>query len=553
MKSGFAFLFFIVTVCFQSRAQGIQPLWIPDTLSGPVINLSLAASQKQILPGAPTQTLAYNGLPMLGPTLMLRRGWQIETTVQNNLSDTSTLHWHGLHVSAHTDGGPHSPILPGQQWNPHFTCLDKASTYWYHPHFHKKTARQTLSGAAGLIIVRDGEEAALPLPRRYGINDFPLIIQSLEMDAQNQIKPEGQQDSLVLVNGTFRPYLQIPAGWVRFRVLNASNARNFYLGLQDTLPLFQIGSDGGLLGKPLKMNRVKLSPGERAEIMVDFSGKQDSLFRIISFGSEIPSGIQGGPTIPVPPGGPSMASPLNGKDFEILELRVTAPLSSGSAFLPDSLAAQTRIPESQAQRERLIRFSSAVPGSTVGPFLVNDSLFNMNRIDFSVPVNSTEIWTLYNQTTVAHPFHLHGFQFYILDRFGAPPPPEETGRKDMVLLTAQEQVRIIARFANFADTTMPYMFHCHLLTHEDEGMMGQFVVAPLTSAMEKIKAGEPAVFPNPFSERLYGLKKNKNIKVVNILGQPMRLIWLSPEELDTSSWPAGLYGISGVSGKRVRK
>jgi bilirubin oxidase len=123
----------------------------------------------------------------------------------------------------------------------------------------------------------------------------------------------------------------------------------------------------------------------------------------------------------------------------------------------------------------------------------------------------------------------------------------------MVLLTAQEQVRIIARFANFADTTMPYMFHCHLLTHEDEGMMGQFVVAPLTSAMEKIKAGEPAVFPNPFSERLYGLKKNQNIKVVNILGQPMPLIWLTPEILDTSSWPAGLYGISGGKGRWVRK
>jgi bilirubin oxidase len=184
---------------------------------------------------------------------------------------------------------------------------------------------------------------------------------------------------------------------------------------------------------------------------------------------------------------------------------------------------------------------------------VNDSLFNMERIDFSVPVNSTEIWTLYNQTTVAHPFHLHGFQFYILDRFGAPPPPEESGRKDMVLLTAQEQVRIIARFGNFPDTSMPYMFHCHLLTHEDEGMMGQFVVAPLTFATDKLKAGEPTAFPNPFSDRLYGLKKNRNIKVVNTLGQTMPLIWLSADVLDTSSWPPGLYGISGVSGMRIRK
>ncbi len=553
MKTGFAILFFIVVAGFQSWAQGIQPLWIPDTLSGPVINLSLAASQKQILPGTQTQTLAYNGMPMLGPTLMLRRGWQIQTTVQNNLPDTSTLHWHGLHVSAHADGGPHSPILPGQQWNPHFTCLDKAATYWYHPHFHKKTARQTLSGAAGLVIVRDAEEAALALPRRYGIDDFPLIIQSLETDAQNQIRPEGQQDSLLLVNGTHKAYLSVPAQWVRFRLLNASNARNFYLGLQDTLPLFLIGTDGGLLGKPLEMNRIKIAPGERAEVLVNFAGKTGQNFSLKSFGSEIPSGIQGGPTIPVPPGAPSLYSPLNGQDFEVLEFRVGGPVLPVISQLPDSLAAQTRIPETEAQRERNIRFSSAIPGSAVGPFLVNDSIFNMNRIDFSVPVNSTEIWTLYNQTTVAHPFHLHGFQFYILDRFGAPPPPEETGRKDMVLVSAQEQVRIIARFANFADTTMPYMFHCHLLTHEDEGMMGQFVVAPLTTAKGNLKTGEAAAFPNPFSERLYGLKKVQNIQVVNTLGQSMPLIWLTPEILDTSSWPAGLYGISGGKGRWARK
>jgi bilirubin oxidase len=551
MKKG-AFLCFCLCFSLWAKAQFNNPLFIPDTLLGPIINLSIANSQKQILPGPITNTLSYNGFPMLGPTLILRRGWQIETTVQNNLSDTTTLHWHGLHVSAHTDGGPHSPILPGQQWNPHFTCLDKASTYWYHPHFHKKTARQTLNGAAGFIIVRDGEEGSLALPRKYGEDDFPLVIQSFEMDAQNQLKPEGQQDSVVLVNATHKPFLSVPAQWVRFRVLNASNARNFYLGLQDTLPLFLIGSDGGLLGKPLKMNRIKLSPGERAEILVNFSGKENQAFRLKSYGSEIPSGIQGGPTIPTPPGAPSLESPINGIDFDLMEFRVGNALPSVITQISDSLALQTRIPESEATFERSIRFSASIPGSTVGPFLVNDSLFNMDRIDFSVPVNTTEIWTLYNQTTVAHPFHLHGFQFYILDRFGAPPSPEENGRKDMVLLTAQEQVRIIARFTNFPDTNMPYMFHCHLLTHEDEGMMGQFVVSPQTSKQNFIQHPKGMAFPNPFSNFLEFEDKREKLLIFNAMGMIMPLQWLSKRRLDTSFWPKGLYFLPGEKGMLMK-
>lgn len=527
---------------FYLRAQPNQALFIPDTLLGPILPLSMGQAQLQLKAGAPTATLSYNQQAYMGPTLILRRGWSVSATVQNTLSDSTSLHWHGIHLPAHADGGPHSPILPLQQWNPHFTCTDRASTYWYHPHFHQKTARQTLKGAFGFILVRDAEEANLNLPRRYGIDDFPIALQSLELDEQNQIKPEGLQDSIVLANGTLGAYLSVPAQVVRFRLLNGSNARNFYLGFEEALPMFQIGSDGGLLPQPIAGNRIRLAPGERAEILVNFNGMAGQNFFLKSFGSEIPSGVQGGPTIPVPIGEPSMYSPLNGIDFSVLELRVQAPTPNAIVTIPNSLVQNTRIAEQEATEQRQITFSSLVPGSPSGPFLINDSLFRLDRVDFQIPANQVEIWNIHNQTTVAHPLHLHGLQFFILDRFGVTPGPEEQGRKDVVLVYPNEQMRIIARFPPFADTSMPYMFHCHILTHEDEGMMGQFVVVAPT-AQKPAQSAKIKLFPNPFTDRicLEGYISQMPVKATSSIGRVMPLKFHESGELDTESWPAGIY------------
>ena len=537
-----ACLLFQLFTRYTAYAQALNPLHIPDTLQGPVFNLSIGQSNRAFFPGNTTQTLAYNGHSYLGPTLILRRGWQVQATIQNNLADTTTLHWHGLHVSAHTDGGPHSPILPGQQWNPHFTCLDKASTYWYHPHFHGKTARQTMQGAAGLIIVRDGEEAALDLPRRYGVDDFPLIVQSLEFDTTNQINPKSLRDSVVLVNGTHRPYLEVPGQWTRLRLLNASNARNFNLGLSGNQSFQLIGTDGGLLGKPLSVSRVRLAPGERAEVLINFEPYVGQSLSFKSYGSEIPVGTQGGPLGAVPAGTPSMQSSLNGTDFEVIEFRVQPQTSHPVVAIPDSLAAQTRLAESSATGFRNIRFSPVVPGSVIGPFLINDSSFNMQRIDFQIPVNSVEIWTIQNQTVVAHPFHLHGFSFYIIDRYGAPVEPQEQGRRDMVLVSPNEELRIIVKFTEFADSTMPYMFHCHLLTHEDEGMMGQFVVKPLPTETAKMQAASFFSFPNPFQNqvRLDGIGQHEPWAIFDAFGKSI-VSGKGPASIAAYEWPVGLY------------
>lgn len=542
MKYLLSVLCFWLWGLIAAQAQFTQPLHIPDTLLGPIVPLSMGQGQIQLRNGLPTATFAYNQNSYMGPTLIFRRGWSIQASVHNTLSDSTSLHWHGIHLPAHADGGPHSPILPNQQWNPHFTCLDRASTYWYHPHFHQKTARQTLMGAFGFIIVRDAEETALALPRRYGIDDFPLAIQTVELDAQNQFKPEGLQDSLVLVNGTTNPFLEVPAQVVRFRLLNGSNARNFYFGFQENLPVYQIGSDGGLLTQSLPASRIRLAPGERAEFLVNFSGRTGQNFLLKSFGSEIPSGVQGGPTIPVPIGEPSMYSPLNGIDFDVMQIRVMAPTAQAIQNIPGTLAQPSRLDESQAVEQRQITFSSVVPGSPSGPFLVNDSLFRLDRVDFQIPANQIEIWNIHNQTTVAHPLHIHGLQFFILDRFGAEPSPEEQGRKDVVLVYPNEQMRIIARFPGFADSSMPYMYHCHILTHEDEGMMGQFVVVAPTSSAPKQRLNF-RIFPNPFQHWIQteGLLPNAALHVISALGKHFPAETDAHGKIETKDWPPGMY------------
>jgi len=236
---------------------------IPDTLSGNSIILTMHQDSVQFFPGQITQTLAFNQYAYLGPTLILNNGQNANITVNNQIGDTTNVHWHGLHVSPSNDGGPHIMIMDGMSWNPQFTVLDKASTYWYHPHFHGKTAEHAIKGAAGIIIVRDNNEAQLNLPRTYGADDFPIVVQSTQLDSNNQFMPFGMQDSTVLVNGVranygYSAYLIVPAQVVRLRLLNAAGERTFNFGFTGNMPFKIIGSDGGLLNAPVNATRIRV-------------------------------------------------------------------------------------------------------------------------------------------------------------------------------------------------------------------------------------------------------------------------------------------------------
>ncbi len=481
----------ILTIFAQNQ------LLIPDTVNSSNINLALDYGTYEFFPGKTTQTMGANG-NILGPTLILQQGDSINISVNNLLSDTTTIHWHGMHVSAENDGGPHTTIPPGTTWKPAFTVRDKAALYWYHPHLHKKTDLHVSKGIAGLIIVKDDEEAQLNLPRTYGVDDIPLVIQTKSFDSNYEIVAHSNSDSVLMVNATLNPYFDVPAQIIRLRILNGSSQRVFNLGLSNNEAFFQIASDGGLLDAPYETTRLQLAPGERAEILLNLNNRQNDTVFLMSYASELPNGIYGAT---YPGTNTSMVlngynpNPLNGNDFNILQLNVVNPSSNPVTNIPANLVQVSPIDESLANTTRTLTFSPVNMGldQLNGAFLINDASFDLDVINYTIPFNNVEIWELTNRSAIAHPFHIHDVQFYILTRDGNAPPVSEQGRKDVVLVKPQETVRFITKFETFADDKVPYMYHCHMLPHEDDGMMGQFVVSSNPLSVQKNTIDSPEI------------------------------------------------------------
>tara|TARA_B110000879_G_scaffold13730_1_gene17061 strand:+ start:365 stop:2023 length:1659 start_codon:yes stop_codon:yes gene_type:complete len=475
---------------------------IPTTLSGTNINLTLQNDTTPFLSGQVTATMGANG-NILGPTLILNQGDFVNFNVTNQLTDTTTIHWHGLHVAPENDGGPHTTITPNTTWSPSFTIMDKAATYWYHPHLHHHTDKHVSKGIAGMIIVKDNDEDTLQLPRTYGVDDFPIVIQTKDFDANNQIVVHSNSDDVVMVNATIDPFLNVPSQVVRYRVLNGSSQRTFNLGLSNNQSFYQIASDGGLLSSPVTLTRLLISPGERAEILIDFSGMNGQTSYLKSYASELQNGIYGA-TNPGMGAGMTMTgynpNPLNGTDFNILQFIVGAQTTTPITSIPTNLTTVTPIPQGNSNITRTLTFSPVTmgPNQLNGDFLINGVTMDLNVINYTIPLNNTEIWTLINQSGISHPFHIHDIQFYILSRNGVAPPVNEQGRKDVVLVKPQETVQFIAKFEDFSNTTVPYMYHCHLLTHEDGGMMGQFVVDNQLAVIDNIlDENIVTIYPNP--------------------------------------------------------
>lgn len=457
-----------------------NPLFIPDTLSGDTINLTLQHGTVNFFQGQPTNTMGANG-NILGPTLILNKYKNVTINVNNQLMHTTTIHWHGLHVSPQNDGGPHIFIQPDETWSPSFTVLDWASTYWYHPHLHHHTNEHVSKGISGFIIVRDSIENNINLPRTYGVDDIPLAIQTKSFDVNNQILIENALDTTLMVNATLNPFINLPAQVIRLRLLNGSSERSFNLGFNNNKNFYQIASDGGLLSTPLLLTRLLLAPGERAEILVDFGSNNGQSFQLMNYGSEIPNGIYGA----VQPGiGPGQVipgynlNPLNGSNFSVLQINVIQTNSNPVTTIPSSLVNHNVWTTQEADTIRNFVFTGPMgAGAILGPFRINGAFFDMDIINEYVNFNNVEIWVLRNQTPIAHPFHIHNVQFYILDINGVPPPDNMRGRKDVVLVRGGNTVvRFITKFETFYDEEFPYMYHCHMLTHEDSGMMGQFIV-----------------------------------------------------------------------------
>lgn len=492
----------VMSSLFTTVAIAQNPLAIPPSLSGTNFNLTLQEGTTDFYLGVTTNTMGANG-SLLGPTLILQKDDFISISVDNQLQDTTTIHWHGMHVAPENDGGPHSIIPPNSIWNPQFTVMDQAGINWYHPHLHMQTNKHVSKGIAGLIIVKDADEAALTLPRDYGVDDFPIVIQTKGFDSNGQIEWMSELDTSLMVNGTIDPYLDAPAQVVRLRILNGSSQRVYKLGFTNDMAFELIGTDGGLLEAPVNLTRYQMAPGQRADILVDLSSLQGQSLQLLSYSSEIGNAIYGSSQPGIMPQHTNnlvgyTSNPLNGTNFVILDLNIGAPTAAPVTTIPSTLITQNILAEGTEDITRSLTFSTQQ--NIVGPFLINGSTFDMGTINETIPLGNREIWSLTNQTPIAHPFHIHDVQFRILDINGNPPPPELQGLNDVVLVPGgMGNIRFITEFLDFANDTIPYMYHCHMLTHEDQGMMGQFIVTDPNNDLSENNGLERKilVYPNP--------------------------------------------------------
>ena len=500
-----------LVIGFGTSLHAQNPLFIPPTLTGTTFNLNVQTGTQNFFPSNPTPTYGING-PFLSPTIIVNKGDVVTLNVNNGLPVATTMHWHGLHVAPENDGGPHQSIAAGTTWSPSFEILNQAGTFWYHPHGDGKTDLHVSKGLAGLFIVHDADELAAGLPITYGVDDIPIIVQTKAFDVLNQIAIADHMDTALFVNGTLDPQLTVPAQVVRFRLLNGSSMRSFDFGLSNNQEFYQVATDAGMRAAPLALTRLRLSPGERAEILVDFSALQGQQLDLMSFSSEMDYGIFGGPGL-----GAGMdtihgysENPLNGTDFTLVSMTVGAPTGAPVTSIPSALVPFVPFDPMDADVNRTIVFDTLrllptnMPSMVEGPFGFNGETFDMGVINMEVPLNSTEVWTLVNKTLIAHPFHLHDVAFNVIEKNGTIPAPEEQGWKDVVLVMPNDSVKFITKFITFSDEMMPYMYHCHLLHHEDDGMMGSFLVIDPNAELTEINSlKELSVFPNPSNDLVH--------------------------------------------------
>lgn len=449
----------------------------PDT----EINLRAVHDAIDILPGPATRVWrfvaevvkgradAVQELPgsYLGPILTFTQGERVRINFFNELSEPSIVHWHGLHIPEAADGHPRLAVEPGETYIYDFTVHDRAGTYWYHPHPHGRTGPQVYNGMAGLLLINDEETATLGLPD--GNYDVPLVIQDRTFDADNQLvyldgpmhgHVIGFYGDRILVNGQPEYTRSVEARPYRLRLLNGSNARIYKLAWKDGRPITVIGTDGGLLTRPVTRSYITLSPGERVELWTDFA--EDAVGSQLTLESQRFSGSDAFPVM----------------QFVVEETTGVGP------ELPEKLSEIAWYAEENAVNRRRPRtFEIDMRHMT---WLLNGRTFEMEKVapNERVRLGDLEIWEFVNESprmTMAHPMHIHNVQFQVLDRQVLPAYAEshqalsegyvDAGWKDTVLLLPGEHVRLLLKFERYAGL---YLYHCHNLEHEDMGMMRNY-------------------------------------------------------------------------------
>lgn len=418
-----------------------------------------AMAGQEILPGLRTWIWGYNG-SFPGPTIRARSNRSVVITQHNALPESVSVHLHGGVQDPESDGFPTDLIPPGGAKDYHYPNLRRAATLFYHDHAMDMTGAHIYKGLSGFYLVGDDVEDALPLPR--GEFDVPLMIQdrafhvdgSFAFRANDPTNIFAEGGDVLLVNGVPWPRFQVAARRYRFRILNASSTRDYAIALSNKQALIQIGTDGGLLDRPISIDSITLGPAERADVVVDFGG--------LAMGTTV-----------------DLQNRLDTGDFSaLLRFEVTRRADEDSQ-VPAVLAPTQRLQVADAATTRSFIFRRT-PTPTFPPFrfTINGKTFDPAAPVALVPQDSVEVWQFESRTfgpfeEQEHPVHVHLVNFLVLDRNGRAPAPYETGWKDTVVVHSGETVRVIARFSPFRGK---YVLHCHNLAHEDHSMMAAYEV-----------------------------------------------------------------------------
>jgi len=446
-------------VSAQSNAPRLTMPPLLDATKTGRFALRAGAGQVSFLGSVASDTWGFNA-PYLGPVLRVPHQGEVQAQIENALAEDISVHWHGLIIPGDVDGGPMQPIAPQGAWSPVLPIDQPPATIWYHSHIHERTAAHVQKGLSGVIHLVDGRDQERGLPTEYGVDDLTLVLQDRRADPSGRVtyapsmhdRMMGFEGDIVLVNGQFGAQAVVPRGIVRLRLLNGSNARIFVLGMDDGRLLHLIATDSGLLDQPTSLEFLTLAPGERAEVLVDFGDGLDAAL------------ISG----PSPNTGLGLAAP-------VMPFRVDDTLTPRITSLPTGLGgSRPDLPESGALRREFSLDMRMGMGMMMGGGLtINGASYDMNTVNFTAERGQVEHWVV-NGAMMMHPFHVHGVAFQVLRENGGPPRDQNIGWKDTVLINGQAE--LLMRFDHPASPALPYMYHCHILEHEDGGMMGQFAV-----------------------------------------------------------------------------
>jgi suppressor of ftsI/bilirubin oxidase len=479
---------------------------------GDIVSLRAAPVAASRERGRAALTLAYlatyKGREYRNPTLVFKTGQRVRIELVNQLDQPTIVHWHGLRVDSRNDGGGMTLAAPGERYAYDFQVRDRAALYWYHPHPHGRTAEQTYRGLFGLIEVEDDDERRLRAALQLipGKNEIPLVIQDRrpgsDYAASDADSMHGLLGDAVFINGGACGHLDVASRVYRFRVLNASNARTYRLGLRTAggkpLPFVLIGGDGGLLTSPRSCDEAFLASAERIDVLVDLSGAaigetvmlETRAFEPMHMEMAATPGAQidhaaTGHAMPASGAAPATSHTAmehggafpEGVARSLLQLRVRKRIPD-SAKPPSELSRTSAIDVDKAS-ERPLRL-----GFSKGQWRINDRVFAMGETPIEVKRDTVEIWLIRNYfNSMPHAMHLHGFHFQVLERQTSPDQiaalkiddrgllATDLGWKDTVLVWPGESVKIAIDFAMPFAGPQTYMFHCHNLEHEDSGMM----------------------------------------------------------------------------------